>query len=151
LLLVIIGAAIVCSTSNYVAAKRAQPSGGGISGLDSSANVIQSRRLADEQKEKEVFSHNSQLYWSLKKFVDDHRVIKFPPPSIGDGYMVRYEQASARLEWEELTRPFRVGQLLTREQRDALLDFLGKGVVNEALKSDPSYSQAIDDLGKWEF
>jgi hypothetical protein len=105
-------------------------------------------RLVEEQKRFAIFAHNSQIYRNLKKFVDDHPRITLPAAA---SPAETYDRAYKGLDWENVTRPFRKGYLLTREEHDTLLDFLGVAAVNEPGKSDPSFSQAIEELGKWEF
>jgi len=92
-----------------------------------------SRTLVKEQKTNAIRSHNSAIYFRVKKFVDDH-------PKIVPTY-----------EWEHVTRPFRTGMLLTRNEHSNLLDFLGRAVINEPHRSDASFSDAIGELKKWDF
>jgi hypothetical protein len=89
------------------------------------------------EQQKKALSHNAKIYYKVKKFVDAHPDVEI----VG----------SAWLQWNQVTRPFRVNLLLSRREHAELLDFLGLAVKREPNKSDPSFFQAIEDLKQWDF
>jgi hypothetical protein len=101
------------------------------------------RDQARENRRQQIRNHNSAIYYKVKKFVDDHPTVVIPPLTEKSPY--------ANQQWESYTKPFRTGHLLDRLDHSYLLDFLGRAIKHEPYKSDNSFTQAIDELKKWDF
>lgn len=93
------------------------------------------KELADKQKKELVRQHNSKLYYKLKKFVDANPKVEGVGSSGG---------------WEFRTKPFRTNKLLTRQEHERLLNFLGLAIKKEPYKFNRAFYQAIEDLKKWD-
>jgi hypothetical protein len=100
-------------------------------------------RNASNVRRESIRAQNSAIYLKVKKFVDDHP--RITPPYINPN------DTFANYQWEQVTQPFRTGQLLTSEEHKNLLDFLGRVIINEPYKSDPSFREVIAELNKWDW
>jgi len=94
-------------------------------------------RITREQRERSILehkklvhAHNSKIFHSLKYFSGNY-------PELGS-------------YWSQITRPFRVNQLLTRREHANLLDFLGRAVANGPHKNDLGIMSAINQLNSWD-
>ena len=94
-------------------------------------------RIAREQRERATLEHkklvsakHSKIFHSLKYFSGNY-------PELGS-------------YWSQITRPFRVNQLLTRREHAELLDFLGRAVADGPHKNDLGIMSAINQLNSWD-